>query len=176
MFIFAVPLGENKLALMGENVALRALMEKKIVCQNRKARHDYFIEGVLEAGIVLKGPEVKSLREGRANLVDSYARVRSGEVFLYNMHISPYPYTHYQDLNPTRKRKLLLNKREIKRLIGKTEERGYSLIPLKVYFSGARVKVELALAKGKRKVDKRRTLKEKELKREMEQAKKKGGY
>ena len=148
-------------------------MAKKIVCRNRKAAHDYFIDEVYEAGMLLLGPEVKSLREGRASLVDSYARVKNGQIFLYNMHITPYPYAHHMSLEPTRTRKLLMNKREIKRLIRKTEEKGFSLIPLKVYFSESWAKVELALAKGKRKIDKRRTLKEKELKREMEQAKKK---
>ncbi len=147
-------------------------MNIKIVCQNKKARHDYFIDDSMEAGIVLMGPEVKSLRDGRANLVDSYARVVRGEVFLHNMHISPYPFAHHIQLEPMRVRKLLLNKREIKRLIGKTEGKGYTLVPTKVYFSKGRAKVEIALAKGKRKYDKRRTLKEKELKRDMEEAKK----
>jgi SsrA-binding protein len=144
----------------------------KIVCQNKKARYDYFIDEVLEAGLVLLGPEVKSLREGRASLVDSYARVKKGEVFLYNMHITPYPYSHHVRLDPVRPRKLLLNKREIKRLIGKTEEKGYTLIPTKVYFTKGRAKVEIALAKGKRKYDKRQALKERELKKDMEEAKK----
>ena len=130
-------------------------MTKKIVCQNKKAAHDYFIDEVFEAGMVLKGPEVKSLREGRASLVDSYARVRKGEVFLYNMRITPYPHAHHVDLEPIRVRKLLLSKREIKRLIGKTEQKGYTLIPTKVYFLGSWAKVEVALAKGKRKYDKR---------------------
>ena len=147
-------------------------MNTKIVCQNRKAKYDYFISETLETGIILLGPEVKSLREGRANLVDSYGRIKNGEVFLYNMHITPYPYTHHLELNPVRPRKLLLNKIEIKRLIGKTEEKGYTLIPTKVYFTKGLAKVELALAKGKRKYDKRRALKEKELKREVEDAKK----
>ncbi len=151
-------------------------MEEKIVCRNRKAAHEYFIDEVYEAGLVLLGPEVKSLRDGRANLVDSYARVKKGELFLYNMHISPYPFAHHMDISPTRTRKLLMQKREISRLIGKTEEKGYSLIPLKVYFSGGWAKVELALAKGKRKYDKRRSIKEKDLKREMDQARKKGEY
>ncbi|MFC1580893.1 SsrA-binding protein SmpB [Thermodesulfobacteriota bacterium] len=151
-------------------------MEKKIVCRNRKAAHEYFITETYEVGLVLLGPEVKSLRDGRGNLVDSYARVKNGELFLHNMHISPYPYTHHMDLNPTRTRKLLMQKREISRLIGKTEERGYSLIPLKVYFSGGWAKVELALAKGKRKYDKRRSIKEKDLKREMDQERKRGEY
>jgi SsrA-binding protein len=151
-------------------------MNKKVICQNKKAFHNYFIDEVFEAGIVLLGPEVKSLRDGRASLVDGYGRLRNGEVFLYNVHISPYPFAHYVSLDPKRTRKLLLNKTEIKRLIGKTKEKGYALIPLKIYFSGSRAKVELGLAKGKRKVDKRRTLREKEQKREMEQAKKKYNF
>lgn len=151
-------------------------MNKKIVCQNKKAFHNYYIDEVLEAGLVLLGPEVKSLRDGRASLVDGYGRIKNGEVFLYNMHITPYPFAHYLPLEPKRTRKLLLNKREIKKLIGKTQEKGYSLIPLKVYFSGSRAKVELGLAKGKKKYDKRRALKEKELKREMDQAKKRRDY
>jgi SsrA-binding protein len=149
-------------------------MGEKVVCQNRKAVHDYFIDETLEAGIALLGPEVKSLREGRGSLVDSYARVKQGEVFLFNMHITPYPYAHHVNLDPVRIRKLLLNKSEIRRLIGKTEEKGYTLVPTKVYFAKGRAKVELALAKGKRKYDKRRALKEKDLKREIEEAKKWG--
>jgi len=148
----------------------------KTVCRNKKAGHNYYLDEFMEAGVVLLGAEVKSLREGRANLVDSYARVKRGEVFLYNMHISPYPFAHGLDLDPTRTRKLLLNKREIKRLIGKTEVKGYSLIPTKVYFKRGRAKVEIALAKGKRKYDKRRALKEKELKREMDQARRRDKY
>jgi SsrA-binding protein len=151
-------------------------MGEKIVCQNRKAVHDYFIDETLEAGIALLGPEVKSLREGRGSLVDSYARVKRGEVFLYNMHITPYPYAHHVKLDPVRTKKLLLNKNEIRRLVGKTEEKGYTLIPTKVYFARGRAKVELALAKGKRKYDKRRALKEKDLKREIDEAKKWGRY
>jgi SsrA-binding protein len=147
-------------------------MGEKIVCQNRKASYDYFIDEVMEAGLVLLGPEVKSLREGRCSLTDSYAKVKKEEVLLYNMHITPYTHAHHVNLDPTRPRKLLLNKREIRRLIGKTEEKGYTLIPTKVYFSRGWAKVELALAKGKRKYDKRRSLKEKELKRDMEEAKK----
>ena len=151
-------------------------MEKKIVCQNRKARHDYFIDEIYEAGIVLVGPEVKSLREGRASLKDTYARVKNGELFLHNMHITPYPFAHHLNLDPTRTRKLLMQKREIKRLIGKTEEKGYSLIPLSVYLLRGIIKVELSLAKGKRKYDKRYALKEKEMKRELDQLKKKDRY
>jgi len=152
-------------------------MSERVVCQNRKARHDYEIEEVIEAGIQLLGPEVKSLREGRASLVDSYAKIKKGEVFLYNMHISPYTHAGHVNLDPRRTRKLLLKKREIKRLIGKTEEKGFTLIPTKVYFSPKGwAKVELALAKGKRKYDKRKAIKERELRREMEQVKKRGPY
>ncbi len=150
-------------------------MGQRLVCQNRKASHDYHIEDRLEAGMVLLGPEVKSLREGRASLVDSYAKIKGGEVYLYNMHISPYTHAGHERLDPRRPRKLLLTKREIKRLIGKTEEKGYTLVPTKVYFSPRGwAKVELAIAKGKRKYDKRRALKEKQLRREMEQARKRG--
>jgi SsrA-binding protein len=151
-------------------------MNKKIVCQNKKAFHEYSIDEVLEAGIVLLGPEVKSLRDGRSSLVDGYARVRNGEVFLYNMHITLYPFAHYLNLDPKRTRKLLLNKLEIRRLIGKTKEKGYTVIPLKVYFLDSRVKVELGLAKGKKKVDKRHALREKEQKRDIDQARKKRHY
>jgi len=148
----------------------------KIVCQNKKAGHDFYLDEFMEAGVALMGAEVKSLRDGRANLVDSYARVKQGEVFLYNMHISPYPFAHGLELDPTRTRKLLLKRKEIKRLIGKTEVKGYSLIPTKVYFKRGRAKVEIALARGKKKYDKRSSLKEKELKREMEQSLKKRSY
>jgi SsrA-binding protein len=148
-------------------------MEKKIVCRNKKASFDYFIEEVFEAGMVLLGPEVKSLREGRANLVDSYARMKKGEAFIVNFHINPYPFSHHMKLDPTRTRKLLLHKMEIKRLIGKTEERGYALIPLSVYFSKGLAKVELGLSKGKKKVDKRRAIKERDLKRDLDQQRKK---
>jgi SsrA-binding protein len=143
---------------------------KKIICYNKKAVHDYFIDEVYEAGLVLFGPEVKSVREGKVSLVDSYAKMRKGEVYLYNMDIAQYPFAHHVNLDPKRTRKLLLTSREIKRLTGKTEERGYTVIPLKVYFSGGWAKVELALAKGKRKVDKRQAIKEKDLKREMDRA------
>ena len=151
-------------------------MEKKIVCQNRKARHDYFIDDIYEAGIVLVGPEVKSLREGRASLVDSYARVKNGELFVYNMHITSYPFAHHLDIDPTRIRKLLMQKREIRRLTAKTEGKGNSLIPLSIYLTRGIMKVELALAKGKKKYDKRYVLKEREMKRELDQLKKKDRY
>jgi len=153
-------------------------MIRKVVCQNRKVSYDYSIDETLEAGIVLLGPEVKSLRQGRSSLGDSYARVKQGEVFVFNMHITPYVNagTHVQ-LDPTRTRKLLLNRKEIKRLIGKTEEKGYSLIPTKAYFTDkGHAKLELALAKGKKKYDKRRALKEKDLKKEIEHARKRRDY
>jgi SsrA-binding protein len=151
-------------------------MEKKIVCQNRKARHDYFIDEIYEAGIVLAGPEVKSLREGRASLVDSYARIKNGELFVYNMHITSYPFAHHLDIDPTRIRKLLMQKREIRRLTAKTVGKGCSLIPLSIYLTRGIMKVELALAKGKKKYDKRYVLKEREMKRELDQLKKKDRY
>jgi SsrA-binding protein len=146
-------------------------MQKRAVCQNRKARHDYFIEEVYEAGIVLLGPEVKSLRQGRASLKDAYARVSGEELFLHNMNISPYPFAHHVGIDPDRTRKLLMHKGEIKRLIGKTEQKGYSLIPLSIYLLAGRFKVELALAKGRRKYDKRQVLKEREMKRELDRLK-----
>lgn len=152
------------------------LETQKIVCQNKKAKHEYTLEDTIEAGMVLLGPEVKSLRDGRANLTDSYARVVNGEVYLYNFHISPYPFAPVKELDPLRPKKLLLHKREIKRLIGKTEQKGYTLIPIKVYFKRGKAKVEIALAKGKTKYDRRRELREKEAKREMEQSRKGGRF
>jgi SsrA-binding protein len=149
-------------------------MEKKVVCRNRKAGFEYNIEEVYQAGIVLLGPEVKSLREGRANLTDSYAKVKRGEIFLHNFHINPYPYAHHMNLEPERTRKLLMKKDEIKRLTGKTEERGYGLIPLQVYFAKGLAKVDLALVKGKKKVDKRHAIKERDMKRDLERERKRG--
>ena len=151
-------------------------MPEKVVCQNRKARHEYFIEETFEAGMVLEGPEVKSLRDGRANLVDSYGKVRGGELFLFNMHISPYPFAHHVDLDPKRTRKLLLTKKEIKRIIGKTEEKGYTMIPLKVFFSGGWAKLLIGLARGKKKADKRQVIKEKDMKRDMDRERKRSRY
>jgi len=142
----------------------------KIVCQNKKARHDYHILEVIEAGMVLVGTEVKSLREGRANLKDSYARIKNGELFLVQAHISPYSHTAHGNHDPERVRKLLVHNRELKRLTGKTQEKGLTLVPLKVYFKNGKAKVELALASGKKSYDKRETLKRKDQKREMERA------
>jgi SsrA-binding protein len=142
----------------------------KIICQNKKARHDYFIEETLEAGLVLKGPEVKSCREGKANLVDSYVTVEREEAWLSNCHINPYtPATSY-NCAPMRKRKLLLHKNQIAHLIGKSQEEGLTLIPLKLYFKGGKVKMELAVAKGKKLHDKRATIKKREAEREISKA------
>lgn len=143
----------------------------KAVCQNRKAYHDYFIDETIEAGIVLVGTEVKSLRLGLANLKDSYARVRGEEVFLVNTHISPYKQADkFTQPEPDRTRKLLLHKQEINKLIGKTKEKGYTLIPTKIYFKKGRAKIEIALAKGKKLFDKREAIKKKTAEREMEKA------
>lgn len=142
----------------------------KIIAQNKKAFHDYAIEERFEAGIVLKGTEIKSIRAGRVNLKDSFARIEKGEVFLYNMHISPYEQGNRYNHDPLRTRKLLLHKSEINKLIGKTKESGYSLIPLKIYIKNGFAKVELALAKGKKKYDKREDLKKKAAQREIERA------
>jgi SsrA-binding protein len=144
----------------------------KIIAENRKARHDYFIEDEFEAGMVLKGTEVKSLRQGRANLKDSYAKVRNGELFVHQMHISPYPFAYYDNHDPLRIRKLLLHSYEIKRLYGKLAERGYALIPLRLYFREGKVKVLLGLAKGKRQYDKRETMRRRDQKRDMDRIKK----
>ncbi|MCD6489847.1 MAG: SsrA-binding protein SmpB [Thermodesulfobacterium sp.] len=144
-------------------------MLQKIVCTNKKAHYLYNIEETYEAGIQLLGCEVKSLRQGRANLNDSFARVVNGEVFLYNLHISPYPHSREAtNIDPTRTRKLLLKKSEIKKLTGKVQEKGYTLIPLKIYFNERGLaKVELALAKGKKIYDRREEIKRRDLEREM---------
>jgi len=142
----------------------------QMIANNRRARHDYHIEETMEAGIVLQGTEVKSLRLGRVNLRDSFARVEKGEVFLYDMHISPYEQGNRFNHDPLRVRKLLLHKREIKRLIGKTREEGYTLIPTRLYFSRGKAKVELALAKGKKLYDKRESKAKQEAERRARQA------
>jgi SsrA-binding protein len=146
--------------------------DKRIVCQNKKAHFDYQIVEKLEAGMVLQGTEVKSLRQGRANLKDSYAKIKKEEVYLYGLHISPYPHASYNNHEPERIRKLLLHRREIKRLLGKTQEKGFSLIPLKIYFSRGKAKIELALARGKKLYDKRESLKRKQEAREMDRLRK----
>jgi SsrA-binding protein len=143
---------------------------RKLIAQNRKARHDYAIEDVYEAGMVLQGTEVKSLREGRASLVDSYATVRDGEVWLENLHIPEYTQGTWTNHEPRRRRKLLLHRQEIEKLIGKTKESGLTLVPLSLYFKDGKAKVEIALARGKRSYDKRQTLAARDAQREMQRA------
>lgn len=142
----------------------------RTVCENRKARHDYFIHETYEAGIALVGTEVKSLRAGKANLKDSFARIKNNEIYLDNMHISPYEQGNIFNHDPLRARKLLMHKAEIIKLGTKIKEKGFTLVPLKVYFSHGRAKVALGLATGKKNYDKRRTLAEKAAKREVERA------
>ena len=150
-------------------------MEKnhiKIVAENRKARHDYIIEDTFETGIVLVGTEVKSLRMGKANLKDAYARIKNGEVFVYQMHIGMYPFAYYDNHEPLRTRKLLLHNYEIKKLYGKVNEKGYSLVPLKLYFKAGKAKLSLALARGKKMHDKRDTIRQRDQKRELDRERK----
>jgi SsrA-binding protein len=139
---------------------------RTLVAQNKKARHDYHIDDVYEAGLVLVGTEVKSLRAGRASLVDGYAVVKDGEVWLHNVHIPEYTEGTWNNHEPRRPRKLLLRRDEIKRLIGKTQEQGFTLVPLSLYFKDGYAKVEIALARGKRNYDKRQALAEKQAKRD----------
>ncbi len=141
------------------------------VVVNRKARHDYFIEETVEAGLVLTGSEVKSLRDGRCNLVDSFARITRGEAFVTNVHISPYDPASYANHEPTRSRKLLLHRLEIDRLEGKLKQKGLTLVPLRIYFNArGRAKIELGLGRGKKLHDKRQSIKEREAKRETARA------
>ncbi len=140
----------------------------KVVANNRKAFHDFFIDETYEAGIALVGTEVKSLREGRINLRDSYAEVKDGELYLVGVHISPYEQGNIWNHDPLRRRKLLLHRDEIRRLTGKVNERGYTIVPTKVYFKGGRAKVEIGLARGKRLYDKRADLARREADREVE--------
>jgi SsrA-binding protein len=141
---------------------------EKIICQNKTARINYFIDDTYEAGIVLVGTEVKSLRDGHANLKDSYALVKNEEVYLYELHVSPYSHGNRYNHNPLRVRKLLLHKREIRRLYGKSRERGLTLVPLKMYFKNGKVKVEIGIGRGKKRYDKREDLKLKEDRRDIE--------
>ena len=142
----------------------------KLIAQNRKARHDYTIVDTIEAGIVLQGTEIKSIRAGRINLKDGFARVRNGEVFLHNVHISPYDQGNIFNHDPLRTRKLLMHKKQIQRLIGETKNTGLTLIPLKVYIKNGVAKVLIGLAKGKKKYDKREDLKRKVQNREIKRA------
>lgn len=145
--------------------------QSKVVATNRKAYHDYFIEEKFEAGMVLRGTEVKSLRDRRVNLQDSYASVKDGEVFLHHCHISPYSHGNLMNHDPIRTRKLLLHRKEISKLLGKTQQKGLTLIPLRIYFSPqGRAKIELGLAKGKKQHDRRASIKAREAGREVERA------
>ncbi len=144
----------------------------KIVAENKKARHNYFIEDTFEAGMVLLGTEVKSLRLGKINLKDSYAKIKRGEVYVHQMHIGVYPFASYYNHDPLRIRKLLLHKYEIKKLYGKVNEKGFSLIPLKLYFQNGKAKLSIAIARGKRKYDKRQAIRERDEKRDLERSKK----
>ena len=143
---------------------------RKIICVNKRARFDYEIDDVYEAGLVLQGTEVKSLRQGRVSLKDAYGDVQNGEVYLLHAHIDPYDQGNRNNHDPERPRKLLLHKQEIRRLIGKTQERGLTLIPTRMYFARGKVKVEMALAKGKKNYDKRQDLKRRDAQREVERA------
>jgi SsrA-binding protein len=140
----------------------------KIVAQNKKARHDYFIDQTMEAGIVLSGTEVKSIRQGKVNLKDSYATIEGGEVIINGMHISPYEQGNIFNKDPLRDRKLLLHKSEINRLIGYTQQKGMTLVPLQLYFKRGRVKLELGIGKGKKLYDKRDDIAERDAKREID--------
>ena len=142
----------------------------KLIIQNRKARHDFAILNTYEAGIELLGTEVKSLRNGKANFKDSYARVEGGEVFMYNLHISEYTQANRFNHDPDRKRRLLLHRHEINRLQGRVQEKGFTLIPLKIYFKRGKAKVELGLARGKREYDRREDIAKRDARREMEMA------
>ncbi|HBI04321.1 MAG TPA: SsrA-binding protein [Paenibacillaceae bacterium] len=142
----------------------------KVIAQNKKARHDFFIEDTYEAGIVLTGTEIKSIRAGRVNLRDSYAGIRDGEAYLYNMHVSTYEQGNRYNHEPLRTRKLLLHREQIRKLIGLTKQQSYTLVPLRLYLKGGFCKVEIGLAKGKKNYDKRESLKEKDAKRDVDRA------
>ena len=139
---------------------------QKIICLNRKASFNYFFEDLFEAGIVLKGSEIKSVRDGKVNIAESYAVEKGGEIILINSHISPYKQASYSNHNPTDDRKLLLNKKEINKLIGKMQRDGFTLVPTKMYFKKGKAKIEIAIAKGKKKYDKRQTIKNREWNRD----------
>lgn len=163
----------KKLSVPGFHVKLHIMPKdenSKLIAGNKKAYHDFFIEETYEAGVALLGTEVKSLRDGRANLKDCYAMIKNEEVFLIGLHISPYSHGNIMNHDPERTRKLLMHKREIKRLFGLLTLKGYTLVPTKIYFKEGRVKVELGLAKGKKNYDVRETVKEKEAQREIQRA------
>jgi SsrA-binding protein len=143
---------------------------ERLICTNKKARRNYAFDESYEAGMVLMGTEVKALRQGKAHLKDGYARIKDDEIFLVDTHISPYSHGNQLNHEPDRTRKLLMNKREIRKLYGKTRERGYTLVPLKIYFKNGKAKVEIGLGKGKKLYDKREDLKRKDMEREMERS------
>jgi len=138
----------------------------KIICLNRKASFNYFFENLIEAGIVLKGSEIKSIRDGKVNIANSYAVEKKGEIILVNSHIASYKQASYSDHNPTAERKLLLNRREINKLIGKMQAEGFTLVPTKMYFKKGKAKIEIAVAKGKKQYDKRETKKNRDWNRD----------
>ncbi|MBQ7016513.1 MAG: SsrA-binding protein SmpB [Firmicutes bacterium] len=142
----------------------------KLVAQNKKAHFEYFLEELFEAGLALSGTEVKSLRQGKCSLKESFVRIEKGEAFLYNMHISPYEQGNIFNKDPLRTRKMLLHKSEIRRLIGKVKTDGYTIVPVKIYFKGNYAKVEIALAKGKKLYDKRQDIAKKDQRREAEKS------
>ena len=144
--------------------------EEKNITSNRKAFHDYFIEQTIEVGVVLLGTEVKALRNGKANLVDAYASIKNGEVWMINAHIGVYDHGNINNHEPLRIRKLLLKRSEIRKLDNKIKQKGYSLIPLRIYFSNGKVKVEIGLARGKKSYDKRETIKLKDAKRDLDRS------
>ncbi len=143
---------------------------RKVIASNRKARHDYSVLDTYEAGLVLVGTEVKSLREGRANLVDAFAQIDGGEAWLHNLHIPEYTQGTWTNHSPRRRRKLLLHSEEIGKLIGRTQESGFTLVPLSLYFKDGRAKVEIALARGKKDYDRRHALAERDARRDMQRA------
>lgn len=144
----------------------------KVITENKKARFNYEIIESIEAGIVLKGSEVKSIRLGKVNIQDAFCLIRNGEIFIHNMSIQPYPYSTLENHEPTAVRKLLLHKREIMRFLGKIQQKGYSLVPLKLYLSSGKIKIEIALVKGKKQYDKKQKIKEREERREIERIEK----
>ncbi|MFD2617776.1 SsrA-binding protein SmpB [Terrilactibacillus laevilacticus] len=144
--------------------------ESRVLAQNRKAGHDYFIEETYEAGIVLQGTEIKSIRKGSVSIKDAFARVENGELMLHNMHVSPYEQGNRYNHDPLRTRKLLLHKKQINKLIGQTKEAGYAIVPLKIYVKNGFAKILIGLGKGKKNYDKRETLKRKSAQREMDRA------
>jgi len=151
-------------------------MQTKLICKNPTAYHNYIINDTLEAGIILSGTEIKSIRAGKVNLKDSYASIKNGEAFIYSMHISPYEHGNIFNKDPLRDRKLLLNKKEINKLIGLIKRQGYSLIPISLYFKGSFVKIELGIGKGKKQFDKRQEIAKKDAEMKIKRALKEKQY